>query len=152
MRNLVSLLLTIGLIMVVSGMAYQLFSAYVTPPDFSGQEKPFEAGISSMSPPRPGVPVKMGLFGRALEYCRDFRMEADISRGFDVLSGETAWQGEVYAGDVRSVVFMVKPMGLGSFIVRGRVECRREDSLVQDIVEYEYDIDRERTTSTMRRP
>lgn len=150
MHNLVPILLVVGLLMIMGAMAYQLFSAYVTPPDFSGQQKPFEARISAMSPPRPGVTVKMGLFARALEHCGDVRMRTEVSEGFELLAGQTEWNGELYPTDVKSLVFLVKPKGLGRFVIKGHVECRRPDVLLKDTVEYEYNITSEKTTVAWR--
>ena len=151
MSNVVPVLLAAGFIMIITAMAWQVFSGYVTLPDFSGQEKPFEARVSAMSLPRPGVPVKMGIFARALWRCEDARIRAEISEGFEFLFGETEWHGEMHPNDVRSVVFLVKPRGLGQFTVKGYAECRNPDSLLSDTVEYEYNITSESTTVEWRR-
>jgi len=151
MRIPIPLLLAAGLMVIIAAMAVQLFSSYVTPPDFSDQTKPFETKLVAMSPPRPGAAVKVGAFASAKERCTDASVVADVGEGFEVLSGETEWSGGLYPGDSKAVVFIARARGYGRFSIVAHVECRRTDALLTDTVEYVYDVGREWTTVEWRR-
>jgi len=144
-KNLIPLLLAAGMMMIIAFMAFQLFSSYVTPPDFSDQTKPFETKLTAMSMPRPGSAVKMGVFVHATERCTDAGLRADVGQGFELVSGETKWNGGLYPGDSKALVFMVKATGYGNFSIRAHTECRRTDSLLTDTVEYVYAVGPENT-------
>ncbi|MFH1294409.1 MAG: hypothetical protein ABIH90_00520 [Candidatus Aenigmatarchaeota archaeon] len=140
MRQLIPLLLVLGLLMIIAAMAYQLFSTYVASPEFTNQTKPFEARITQMSMPRPGQAVKMAVFAKSLQKCDDLRLSADISQAFEVISGETSWIGEAYPGDIQSITFVVGSRGTGTYTIKGHVECRRLDGIDQDTVVHSYEI------------
>lgn len=145
------ILLAVVLVIAVGVGVYFLVYNYVTPPDFSGQTKSLEARIVQMSMPRPGEPVKMGLFSSSMETCPDLVMSVDLGQAFELVGGQTEWRGKSTSG-VNGMVFVVKPKGYGRFSITGSAVCRLSNGSVSDTVKNTYEIDADGTRVEVSHP